>query len=127
MRKKVCQRCGKIVDHNKACGCFERKAYIKQYEEKNQQNSELRSARWARKRKYIINRDEGICQRCYIKYGIINNEELQVHHIIARSTNADLMYEDSNLITLCGTCNRQLGTKNKLDFEWEPPNNDFVL
>ena len=127
MRKKICQRCGKIVDHNKGCDCFERKAYIKQYEEKNSQNKELRTAKWARKRKYIINRDGGICQRCYIKYGIINNEDLQVHHIKPRIKYPELMYDDDNLICICGVCNRQLNIREELDFEWEPPTNDFTL
>lgn len=127
MRKKVCPRCGKIIEHNKDCSCFERKEYQKQYEQRNQQNKEIRSARWSRKRKYIIKRDGGICQRCYIKYGIINSEDLQVHHIKPRIKYPELTYEDSNLICICRTCNLRLGTKEQLDFDWKPNETQFSL
>lgn len=66
----------------------------------------------------IIKRDGFLCMRCFIKYNIINSEELTVHHILSRKNYPELMFEDSNLICLCSTCNKQLGTKDKLDFEW---------
>lgn len=40
-----------------------------------------------------------------------------MHHIKSRKNFPELMFDDENLITLCKTCNLQLGTKDKLDFE----------
>lgn len=127
MKKKVCGSCGRIIDHNKDCGCYKRTEYQKQYNEKNPQNSELRSSRWSDKRKFIIRRDGGVCQRCLIKFGKVNNHNLQVHHIKPRIKYPDLMYEDSNLICICKTCNLQLGTKEELDFEWSVRDSIFTL
>ncbi|EEL15548.1 hypothetical protein bcere0016_40550 [Bacillus cereus 95/8201] len=31
------------------------------------------------------------------------------------------MFDENNLICLCFTCNNQLGTKDKLDFGWNVP------
>lgn len=67
----------------------------------------------------ILKRDGHLCMRCYIKYKFLNSEELTVHHIISRKNHPELMYNNENLITLCATCNKQLGTKDKLDFEWD--------
>ncbi|WP_009968574.1 HNH endonuclease, partial [Bacillus subtilis] len=71
------------------------------------------------------------CQRCLIKYSIVNSSELQVHHIKPRIDYPELMFEESNLITLCKTCNLQLGTSGELDFKpninLENHNYDFKL
>lgn len=67
-------------------------------------------------RKMVIQEDGGVCQRCFIKFEIINSTELQVHHIKPRIEFPELMYERSNLITICKTCNLQLGLK-ELDFD----------
>ena len=72
-----------------------------------------------------------MCQRCFIKYKIITCDDLTVHHILSRKHYPELIFEDENLICLCSTCNKQLGTKDKLDFEWDKYKNkeinDIVL
>lgn len=126
--KKVC-KCGKIIDFNEKCSCQDRREYMKQYNEKRGESEKmLYSQAWKKKKKFIKQRDNYTCQRCLHKYDIINNDDLQVHHIKPRIKYPELMFEDSNLICICGTCNRQLGTKEQLDFEWTPPEvKDFIL
>jgi len=123
MKKILCGRCGKYYDFNKQCSCSEkntRNEYQKQYYAKNRDvQLPLMSRRWAKKRKFIINRDGGYCQRCFVKFRVINDGKLQVHHIKPRSKYPELMYEDSNLITLCQTCNLEIGVKEELDFKRE--------
>lgn len=126
-RQKICG-CGKILKYNEVCSCRERKEYVKQYNERNKESqSQLTTERWKRKRAYIIKRDGGICQRCWLKYGIVNAEDLQVHHIKPRIKYPELMYDDKNLICICGVCNRQIGIREQLDFDWETPEDNIIL
>lgn len=127
-RMKVC-KCGKTLLYNETCSCSSRKEYMKKYQNEHKEIEDaLRSSLWLKKKKFIKQRDNYMCQRCFIKYNIINTEDLQVHHIKPRIKYPQLMYEDSNLICVCGTCNRQIGTKEHLDFEWKPnENNDIIL
>ncbi|WP_407707511.1 HNH endonuclease [Bacillus mycoides] len=81
----------------------------------------MKTYRWKKLRQRIINRDY-FCQRCFYKYQIINTNELTVHHILSRHNHIELMFDEDNLMCLCATCNKQLGTKDKLDFEYEKPN-----
>lgn len=129
MRKKVCNRCGKIVSGKCDCkaGSFT-EIRPSQNNEGKKESSILNTSRWRKKRVEIIKRDSGYCQRCWIKYHIINDTEIQVHHIKSRYNYPELTFEDNNLITLCKTCNIQLGTNDKLDFRWEPPTiKDYTL
>lgn len=126
-RKKICNKCGKIIDFNEVCSCKrsnkERNEYKRNYYRKNKEYLKpLSTARWRKLRSLIIKRDKGCCQRCLIKYGIVNTKDLQVHHIKPRIDYPELMFDESNLITLCKTCNLQLGTSGELDFE---PNLDL--
>jgi 5-methylcytosine-specific restriction endonuclease McrA len=117
-RSRVCS-CGRIVPINGTCSCKKKannEAKRRYYEQNKDLIKPLKTARWRKLRSLIIKRDNGCCQRCLIKYGIINTENLEVHHIKPRSEYPELMFEESNLITLCKTCNLQLGT-NGLDFE----------
>lgn len=117
--KKICSGCGKIIDFNKDCTCRPKRVIRK---EKNSEDDKfLRSTTWYNKRRKIIQRDNGYCQRCFYKFGILETERLQVHHIKSRLHYPELKLEDSNLITVCQVCNLQLGTKDILDFKWEVP------
>lgn len=126
VQMRVCRSCGKKHDINKDCECKEkrdreyrekRNEYQKAYAEENPEVVKpLKTARWRRLRKNIISRDGGHCQRCLIKYGIINSDNLQGHHIIARVHRPDLIFDPQNVITLCASCNYELGTGG-LDFE----------
>ena len=101
--KKICSGCGKIIDFNKDCSC--RPKRILKKETNTEDDKFLRSTAWYNKRRKIIQRDNGYCQRCFYKYGILETERLQVHHIKSRLHYPELKMEDSNLITVCQTCN----------------------
>lgn len=119
-KKIICSSCGKTHEYNSICICranTNRNEYQRSYYEKNKEiQKALSSKRWKSMRSYVIHRDGGHCQRCRIKFGLINDEQLQVHHIKPRIEYPELMYEEENLITLCKTCNLQIGTAEKLDF-----------
>ncbi|MDG0860314.1 HNH endonuclease [Staphylococcus equorum] len=121
-KKKICS-CGKRIPFNETCSCqlkskIDRNQYQKEYYQKNKESLKLLSSKkWKNLRKLIIDRDNHHCQRCAIKFEVIELSDLQVHHIKPRIDYPELMYEESNLITLCKTCNLQLGTKGVLDFE----------
>lgn len=125
-KMKICPNCGKRIPFNETCSCKKRnnknKYQRNYYKEHKETLAPLKTARWRKLRSLIIKRDNGVCQRCLIKYGIINSENLQIHHIKPRIEYPDLIYDESNLITLCKTCNLQLGTNKELDFK---PNIDL--
>jgi len=129
-RQKICDKCGKIIDINETCSCLKnlKNDYQKQYYKKNKNlMDELTSLKWAKFRKLIIDRDNGYCQRCYYKYGIINKSNLQVHHIKPRIKYPNLVYDENNCITLCKTCNTQLGLQEELDFIWNKKELNYNL
>lgn len=127
MRKKICSRCGKIVDDLKPCSCIPTKKNISD----KQKNSDklLRTSRWRKLRERVLKRDNYMCQRCFHKYNIITNDTLQVHHIKPRDRYPEQVYNINNLICMCQVCNLNLGTAEELDFEINHCKNinDFVL
>lgn len=111
---------GKLIPIGTTCDCNKQTvARIKR--EPSESDKLMKTYRWKKLRQRIINRDY-FCQRCFYKYQIINTSELTVHHILSRHNHIELMFEEDNLMCLCATCNKQLGTKDKLDFEYEKPN-----
>ncbi|MDQ0976515.1 5-methylcytosine-specific restriction endonuclease McrA [Neobacillus niacini] len=123
---KLCS-CGKRVPNTTICECKIEANRIRN-REKNKRNAVetkfLKSAAWKKKRLKIIKRDGEVCQRCLIKWNIETTNPLEVHHIKPRSTHPELRLDDDNLITLCKSCNTQLGTK-PLDFMPKPPRGCF--
>lgn len=129
MGLKICAKCGKRYNELEKCSCQEgkdeRNKYQRDYYERNKDQVRiLTGARWRKLRTQIMRRDKGYCQRCFCKYNTINTEDLQVHHIKPRTKYPELIYEPTNLITICGTCNKQLGVSEELDFEF---NQDMEL
>jgi len=118
-KKKFCS-CGKTVIIGELCPCKEgtnRNRYQREYYKKNKEIlAPLSSVRWRKLRSLIIKRDNSCCHRCFVKFNLINSVELQVHHIKPRTIHPELMFEESNLLTLCKTCNLQIGLK-ELDFK----------
>lgn len=125
MRKKICSKCGKIIYENSQCGCKPAIAAAPRYI--SDKDDLIHSARWRKKRLQIIKRDHYLCQRCLIKYNILNSDQLTVHHIKSRKNHPELTFEDSNLLCLCDTCNKQLGTKDVLDFEVNVKDDEYVF
>ncbi|PEF42447.1 HNH endonuclease [Bacillus wiedmannii] len=77
--------------------------------------------KFQRLRKRVIDRDSGHCQRCRIKFGLMNFDDLQCHHIKSWRDHPELAYDEFNLVTVCRQCNLDLGNNNKLDFPLETP------
>lgn len=134
-----CPHCGTRNDDRYKCAC-RIEASRKRNQAKNAKNIEAtkfyKSARWRKFRLIIIKRDNELCQRCLIKYGIITpqteKERLEVHHIRPREiydgTNGypDLRFEKTNCICVCKQCNAELGM-NGIDFEFTFPEEEFLL
>lgn len=127
--KRICSRCGKIVGYRELCDCKDTKRRLKaQKQERNNDDPFYkRKYQWGKLRLKIISRDNGFCQRCYYKYGIINDENLQVHHIKPRSKYPELTFDESNLVTLCKTCNTHLGVREELDFDWKKREQEDII
>lgn len=128
MRYKVCNSCGKKYKDGTKCSCQVKhnNEYSKSYYETNKERKKLlNSKRWRDLRERVIKRDGGMCNRCWSSLGIIENNNLQVHHIKPRSEYPELMFETDNLITVCKTCNLTLGVSGKIDWEIIRFNEDF--
>lgn len=119
-RMKICT-CGKLIPVNDRCECKREadRARNKRKDERNPDEKKFfNSMRWKKLRKSIISRDGGHCQRCVYKYNVITSDNLQVHHIKPRVHYPEFRYDENNLITLCQSCNTQLGINDELDFKW---------
>lgn len=64
-----------------------------------------KNKKWQKKRAAILRRDGYLCQECR-KYGR-KTEAVTVHHIKHADTNPELIYTDSNLISLCNSCHNK--------------------
>lgn len=115
-RMKLCS-CGKKIPDTAVCECRKNRNKLK-----NQQNVEAttfyKSYKWRKFRERIIKRDQEICIRCMITHNYIEKNNLEVHHIKPRSQYPELAFDETNVITLCKSCNTHLGTKGELDFKW---------
>ncbi|MGE1112159.1 HNH endonuclease [Priestia megaterium] len=129
--KTTCAGCGLIIPMGTVCKCKkeQRKQYAREYAKRNPDKTKIvRSGKWRTFRKRIIQRDGTHCQRCIRKYSLITTSNLEVHHIKPRDKYPELTFEETNCVTLCKTCNLQLGTQEALDFPLEMKiMNDFVL
>lgn len=127
--KKICNKCGKVIGYIERCNCRQtKKRLVSQVQKTDKEDLIVKHKRkWGRLREEIIKRDDGFCQRCYYKYNILNDRRLEVHHIKSRKNYPELTFDKKNLITICRTCNAQLGTKDELDFYWEIRDDEDVI
>lgn len=137
-RMKICS-CGKMIPDTQVCSCRKLARKVNNQNKDPETKKFFNSSKWKKFRKKIIDRDaglvtelfgsiyQGICLRCLYKYGLIVTDGIQVHHIKPRNKYngengyPDLRFDETNCISLCKSCNTQLGTKGKLDFELESP------
>ena len=127
MGLKKCNHCDKKYDDKEVdCPyCRKERNKVRQEEyRKEREDKSLNTTRWRKLREYIIRRDGGYCTRCWIKYRITTTENLEVNHIKSRLHYPELTFDPDNLVTVCATCNRQLGTRDTLDYDWTPPKED---
>ena len=112
----LCSRCGSLVAGS-ATKCPCKKAC-----RSKASHTHISSTRKFQKlRKQIIQRDDGHCVRCRVKFDLFVDDNLQCHHIKSFRDYPELAYEASNLLMVCRDCNLELGNSNKLDFKWEAP------
>ena len=115
MLKKLCSKCGKIIQYGKArCEVCEakhqaniknyndkaKKEYYKKYNSEKRENQDFYNSKsWNLTRQQINNRDRGLCRLCYSEGKIIYSD--CIHHIEEVKENIELRCDDSNLISLC--------------------------
>lgn len=113
--KTRCSRCRTKIDFGKSM-CD--KCYTKYNREtkRNLKNKDAekhtKTSKWQSVRKKALLRDKGLCQLC-LSRGIIENRRLEVHHIkkrddIVHTTDAHLLYDLSNLVSVCRPCHEKL-------------------
>jgi 5-methylcytosine-specific restriction endonuclease McrA len=108
--------CGQLLTKGQVCAC-------KAVKTDSQRNHVSRTTKFQKIRKAVIKRDGAHCQRCRIKFNWMTFDNLQAHHIKSWRDFPELAYDEANLITVCRNCNLDLGNDNKLDFEWQIPEN----
>ena len=106
---RSCSRCGKI--HDSKYKCNKGKVY------KHNDIDKLRSTkRWTDKSIEIREASNYLCSVC-LDEGIINYNNVEVHHIEKLQDNQDLFLENDNLIALC-KYHHKLADKGKLDKDY---------
>lgn len=94
-----CPWCGRM--HPQGYLCPKRPKH-KWYRKERGQNEKFRSsAAWQRKRMEVLERDHFLCRICLEDDHILNNHELQVHHIVPLDSDFSQRLDTNNLITLC--------------------------
>ena len=90
---KSCSRCGRVHDYNYKCN--KGKIYKKNDIDK------LRSTkRWTNKSIEIREDSNYLCSVC-LDEGILNYDNVEVHHIEKLQNNPNLLLDNDNLICLC--------------------------
>ncbi|MGX5612277.1 HNH endonuclease [Bacillus toyonensis] len=112
---RACSKCRKKYEYGKKCPCVN-KHKKKALAIKGKDDDFYTKKPWRNLREQIILRDGAYCQRCFHISEEYNFDNLEVHHIVARSVNEELQYEPNNLVTVCKKCNLELGT-NGVDWD----------
>ena len=90
---KSCSRCGRIVSYNHKCN-------VGRVYKKNDIDKLRSTSRWTRKSIEIREASNYLCSVC-LDEGIINYDNVEVHHIIKLQEDSSLLLENDNLISLC--------------------------
>lgn len=109
--KTRCNRCRKLTDYGNTY-CKDCQSIISSERNKLRSKDEeieatTKSSTWKNLRKQILMRDKNCCVLCF-KRGYITYKSLQVHHIVKRIEDKSLIYEPTNLVTLCRTCHEEV-------------------
>ncbi|WP_051405107.1 HNH endonuclease [Bacillus cihuensis] len=124
-RMKLCDCCGKMHPDTERCVCRREARRFNNQNKNPEMKKFFNSARWKKLRLKVLKRDQEVCLRCLIKYNVVVKDNLEAHHIKSRLNYPELTFEESNIITLCKSCNTHLGTNDKLDFKYEVPKDDW--
>ena len=111
--KKICSRCGKIIEYNKMCTCRISTSYNRNISpEKRKFYS---SYAWQKLRNGKV-KEHPYCERCWSKWEIIATENLQGHHIKSFKDYPELRLDEDNVAVLCRVCNLQIGDSSEVDW-----------
>ena len=108
--KTRCVKCRKLIEYgNSYCDvCYSNLLKTRKNDVKNKRvEATTKSGLWKAVRRKIILRDK-CCLLCLKRHGYYELRTLQVHHIIKRVEDESLIYEPSNLVTLCRSCHEEM-------------------
>ena len=110
------ERNGYCIAHQKEVRVYKSDKYDKFY----------RSKEWLNKRRYIIERDMGLCIDCLISKEEPVDEKI-VHHIEPVKDNWNRRLENNNLISVCDSCHKKIeGRYSTGNFEKEHEKNRLI-
>lgn len=95
---RVCSRCGKI--HDKYQKCYKGQKHAGDERQLRDLNA------WDLKSKQVRDEAHYLCEVCR-EAGVINYQDLEVHHIEKLKDQPDLLLEDTNLVCLCREHHKQ--------------------
>ena len=93
-----CGICG--GKHEVGTDCPNKYKFKKVSDVSQKANKFYRTKAWKMKRKEIIQRDK-YCQRCWLKFGIVSCDHLEVHHIKPLTQYFNERLNNNNLICVC--------------------------
>lgn len=107
--KTRCRACRKLIEYGNTF-CSECKSKVTKERKTGLKRKDIeattKDSRWKSVRMKVIQRDK-CCLLC-LKRGYIEYRTLQVHHLIKRVDDVNLIYEPSNLVTLCRSCHEEM-------------------
>lgn len=111
---KSCKYCGGIHTVGYICS---KKPAITSTKKQTKESIFRSSYDWKQKRKYILKRDNYLCQACLTNLQgttkHLNFENLSIHHIKSLKDDFNLRLDDDNLITLC-PLHHEMAEKNTI-------------
>lgn len=107
--KTRCRQCRKLIEYGNTF-CDDCKSKVTKERKKGLKDKNVeattKNSRWKALRLKIIQRDK-CCILC-LRRGFIEYRTLQVHHLVKRVEDTSLIYEPSNLVTVCRECHEEL-------------------
>lgn len=122
MLKKLCSKCGKIIQYGKArCEVCEAKyqdkkinnSYYNKFIRDKKTQTFYDSHEWKKIRKVVLSRDLGLCIMCKNE-GVISYADI-VHHIVELKEDSSKSLDINNLISLCNGCHNKIHSKYKVN------------
>ena len=101
MMYKSCKYCGRI--HPEGFKCSQKPL---KKEKQTEEKKIRRTWKWTILSKMVRTRDKYLCQVCK-RSGRFVFENISVHHIVKVADNKELVFETTNLITLCKEHHKQ--------------------
>lgn len=111
--KKICSRCGKTIAHNETCIYRTNISYNRTITPERRKF--YLSYAWQKLRNRKV-KEQSYFEKCWSKWKIISNENLQGRHIKSFKDYLELMLDEDNVAVLCKVCNLLTGDKSLRDW-----------